>query len=395
MACPGSVANSYGIVDEESDYAIEGTAAHKLAEICLTSGAQPWEYIGAVLDEGAEASTVTKNMANAVQEFVYVLEDWHPYEDRNQGNTWVEKKFHCPSIHKFFYGTSDFVYLSECVDADGVVYYVLHVWDYKHGAGIVVDAVKNAQLMYYAAGVLEELCMWDLVRSVVVHIFQPRAYHPSGPHRRWGASVSDIRRWIDEECVPAMDLALVSHDTYVGGHCIFCPARSRRCPALMAAVGELTELIDMVVSKVETEKLTGKDAEAATLKAASELTPEQLGRLLDLQKLGSIVFKAASKVAYEKLLNGHDIPGVKLVNATTYREWKKGAEQAAKKKFGTKCLSTPSFKSPAQLEEVPGGKEFAARWAFKPEGKMTVAVEGDPRRRINRDTKSLFSKKGN
>jgi hypothetical protein len=149
----------------------------------------------------------------------------------------------------------------------------------------------------------------------------------------------------------------------------------------MSAMQELQELMLMV-------KATKAD------EGAPELTPEQLGRILDLQELGKIVFKAASKTAFGLLSNGKTVPGVKLVNSRTNREWKKGAEKSIKRKFGKRAMVPAKLKSPAQIDEMPGGKDVSARWAFKPEGGTTIASEKDPRRRINRDTKSLFTKKG-
>lgn len=384
FACPGAPHYSYGIVEEDSDFALGGTAAHALGEHCLNTGDEPWmltgrHYVAAekkISDQenlGEDFSgdvTIDKEMVDAVDFYVRTLEAWHPSEDRNQGNSFVEKRFHCPSLHEFFYGTSDFVYVTERV---------LDIWDYKHGAGIVVEATDNAQGMYYACGVLEELCLWGVVTKVRIHIVQPRGWHRDGPHRVWEVSAEDLRYWLYGKLLPSMELAEVSRDTKVGEHCRFCPVRSHQCPAMMDTLAELEELLIMAVEKE---------------KNAEPLTPEQAGRLLELWEVGKIAAKAAQKVAHGYLNAGKDVPGVKLVKAKTNRTWKRGAENVAKKKFGTKCLTKPEFVSPAQLDALPGGKDFTARWAFKPEGATTVAVEGDPRSRINRDTKSLFTKKG-
>ena len=125
-------------------------------------------------------------------------------------------------------------------------------------------------------------------------------------------------------------------------------------------------------------------------KGAAALTPAQLGRLLELAELGKVVFKAARAEAHKLLKNGHSIPHVKLVPAKTNREFKEGAEAAAKRAFGDVAYTKPELKSPAQIDELPGGKVFTARWAYKPQGATTVALEGDPRDRVVRDAKSLF-----
>lgn len=376
MACLGSPQQSEGIVDEESEYAVQGTVAHTVAEVCLVEGIEPWQNIDVPYKEYTKTDDerlVDKEMADAVYDFIEAIEEWHP--DRNQGNSWVERRFHCPTIHELCYGTSDFVYLAEQERK-------LHIWDYKNGAGIVVEAIGNPQGMYYAAGVLEDLMLWDMVDAIIIHIMQPRGWHIDGPHRMWEISVSDLVAWLEDELVPAMDAAMVSRDTVAGPHCRFCPARSHACPSLMEAMEELQELLVMAIDVVDEKK------------GAKPLTPEQVGRLYDLEQLGKIVFKAAGKTAFGMLSSGIEVPGAKLVPSRTNRQLKKGAAARARKKFGKKAMTSPVLKSPAQIDAMPGGKEFTARYAFKPKGKITVAPEGDPRRRVNRDSKSLFTKKG-
>jgi len=385
MVCSGSVYQSDGLTNDGEDYTREGQAAHVLAELCLSHGHEPWELIGHIITSDGKIYedgdvpleynsgllvTVTKEMADAVQYFLHIVNEWHP--DRNQGNSWVERRFHCPGIHPDFYSMSDFSYFSE--------ENVLHVYDYKHGAGIVVEVEKNPQCLYYAAGIIEDLMIWDTVTKVVLHIIQPRGWHHDGPHRTWEISPDDLDAWLFDECVPAMERTEVSRDTVAGEHCRFCPARGHQCPAIMETMEELQGLLMM----------------ASGTKGADALTNAQLGRIIELQSLSKIAFKAANTKAFQLLTNGKEVPGLKLVASRSNRKYKKGAETAAKKKFGKRMMSKPTFLSPAQLDALPEGKAFTARWAFKPKGSTTVAVEGDPRRRIKRDAKSLFKpiKKG-
>lgn len=373
MVCPGSANQSKGIVEDDSEYAVEGQSAHSLSEICLTQKREPWEFVGtAWADWGADDDReVDKEMADAVQYYLHEIGEWHPHKD--QSNSWVERKFHCSKIHLLYYGMSDFSYLDRPERT-------LHVWDYKHGAGIVVEVEENPQGMYYAAGILEDLDIWEEVDTVVIHIVQPRGWHEDGPHRVWEVSVEDLAEWLHEECVPAMDLAEVSRDTLVGEHCRFCHARSHQCPSIMETVAELEELVVMAIEAEE--------------KGAKPLTSAQVGRIIDLDKLCKVIFKAARDTAFKKLSAGKKIPGAKLVQARTNRIFKKGAEKAARETFGKKARTKSVLMSPAQIEALPGGKKFTARYAFKPKGSLTVASEGDPRRRVNRDRKSLFTKKG-
>lgn len=371
MKCPGSVGLSDGVNDEEDDtFSAPGTAAHTLAEHCLHYNLDAWQKIGWVydgvvlLDPGQmsgppEGIEVDKEMADAVQVYFDAVRSWHP--DRNQGNTWVERRFHCPEIHEHFYGTSDLTYLDKEKKE-------LHVWDYKHGAGIVVDVKENPQLMYYAAGMLTDLELWETVDRVVLHIAQPRGFHFDGPHRHWAVSLDDLSIWLELTLIPAMDRALVSYETASGEHCRFCPARGRACPQIMSDLDELEELM-----------------------TAKTLTPEQTGRILDLMIPAKIAAKQALKNAMGMLNAGKKVPGWKLAKARSNRKFKPDAEAAAKEKFGKKAYTVPELKSPAQIDAMPEGAAFTARWAFKPDAGTTVVPEGDSRMAVSKDTKSLFS----
>jgi hypothetical protein len=373
---------------DDDTFSKPGTAAHALAAACFNKKHEPWQYIGAVIDtedfihdlsgfgsdpDGVKAAlavkdagtTVDKEMADAVQEYLSAVALAHP--DRNQGNCWVERKFHCPTLHKLFYGTSDLVYLDKSNR-------VLHVWDYKHGAGIIIEVKENEQTMYYACGVLEDLQLWAEVDMVVLHIAQPRGFHFDGPIRKWAIRTVDLEAWLDGVLIPAMGIALVSRDTKSGEHCRFCPARSRACPQLLRDMDEMEKLM----AEVET-------------KGADKLTNAQLARFLDLFDVAKIIHKAAEKTAFARLSAGHDIPNRKLANKRANRVWNAEAEGALVAKFGDDAWVT-KLKSPAMIEQMAEGEAFAARYAYKPvDAGLTVVKGQDTRPAVNKDTKSLFT----
>ena len=95
MKCPGSVSLSEGIEDAESEFASLGSAAHALAEISLRDDEDAWERVSRTDSE--TGILVDKDMADAVQVYLNAIRSAHP--DRNQGNAFIERVFHCPSIH--------------------------------------------------------------------------------------------------------------------------------------------------------------------------------------------------------------------------------------------------------------------------------------------------------
>ena len=374
MLCPGSVGLSDGVPPEEDDdeFSAPGQVAHALAEHCLRMSNDAWEFIGcdpsdlATLGEDdptfSSGILVDKDMADAVQVYLDTIRTWHP--DRNQGNSWIERRFHCPEIHEYFYGQSDKTFY----DAPART---LHIWDYKHGAGIVVDVKENVQTMYYGCGMLEDLQLWEEVDKVVLHIVQPRGFHFDGPVRTWAISTGELAVWLMEILIPAMDRALISRATKSGEHCRFCPVRGRECPQIMK---DLTEL-EKLVAQTQAKALSAKDN----------------ARILTLMVPAMIARKQALKHATAQLNAGHKVPGWKLSKARTNRKFKDDAEAAAVEKFGKKqAFTVPALKSPAQIDALPEGNAFTARYAFKPDGGETVVPEGDSRMAVSKDTKAGF-----
>lgn len=388
--CVGSVRAARGHDDPESEYAAEGTVAHAVAAYCLADGSDAWTMIGFYsgdngrdfilphtvdADNGEDEALrdhgwvkVTKEMVDAVQVYLDAVRGEHP--DQNQGNTWVERFFHATEVHEDMYGRGDFAHLESYPNEDtklGEVVAVtrFHPWDYKHGAGIVVEVQQNPQLMYYAVGLLTDLHLWDQVDEVVLHVSQPRGFHNMGPNRDWTISTVDLATWRDEVLVPAMGLVdRVSRDTSVtlddlleqgllvsGEHCRFCPARFGACPALVRDMKELEEMVEM--------------AKAAG--GVPKLTNEQVGHFLTVFESAKIAQKAARETGFMRAQEGHEVPGWKIVNARKNRVWRDGALAVARKLFKKDAMTTVELKSPAQLEALPGGKKFTSEWAFKPQ----------------------------
>ena len=70
MKCAGSVVLSQGIEDKGSEYTLEGTAAHDVAAMCLTSGTDAAAYVGRLIDAKGTEVPVTEDMAENVQVYV-------------------------------------------------------------------------------------------------------------------------------------------------------------------------------------------------------------------------------------------------------------------------------------------------------------------------------------
>ena len=373
MPCPGSVRLSYGVDDPESEYAAAGIAAHALGETCLIHGGDAWKYFGRPykrLGLPFSEALVDKSTIDAVQVYLDAFRGTHP-SFHNDENGWVELEFHCPKLHKYFWGKSDSGFWDEPART-------LHVWDYKHGAGIVVEVPRNPQLMYYACGILTYLKLWKEIDRVVLWVAQPNGFHGDGPIRSWAVGTAALRAWMEVVLIPAMDHALVSNDTASGPHCRFCPARYRACPQIIKDTMEFQDMTALL-------DLSEKDA-------AKALTNEEVARYLDLMDVVKIAGKAANHTAFVRAEAGHKIPGRKLVKARSNRVWRTGDEAAVKKALGKKAMTKPELLSPAKAEALPGGEKIVARYALKPPKGRTLVRADDPRPSVAEDNKSMFEK---
>lgn len=386
LSCPGSVGLIAAIEheedhDEDSEHATTGTAVHHLIEQAFRQNADAWQYVGQVVakdgtfgfecDGPIEGIKITPPLSNAAQVFLTAVRNAHP--DRNQGDFFVERKFHCPTIHPQFFGTSDAVYVG---GPDGA--YILHIWDYKNGAGVVVEVEGNEQLMGYACGVIEELGLWGKLDKVVLHVVQPNGFHRDGMVRTWETDEESLVTWLEDVLIPGIELAtnpamdeVAAYKTASGEHCRFCPMRSRNCPQIAKDMEELRQMIDVSQSR--------------------KLTLDEAARLLSLFEVAKIAAKQANATVYNHLNSGGRHADWKLVNGMAHRVWKDGAQAAALDKFGSAAMHPAELKSPAQIDDLPLGTTFTAEFAAKPPTGLTLAPRKDRRSEVVVNKESPFS----
>ena len=110
------------------------------------------------------------------------------------------------------------------------------------------------------------------------------------------------------------------------------------------------------------------------------LSNEELGRLYEEIAPIRFYLKTLESEVYKRLMNRQEVQGAKLVFGRSDRKWKVGVDKdMLVEKFGQEGLTSPALRSPAQIETLPGGKEFVAEWAYKPEAGLNVVRADDPR----------------
>jgi hypothetical protein len=230
------------------------------------------------------------------------------------------------------------------------------VLDWKFGDGVVVDAVENAQLMFYAAAAMRtDDLKWafDGATEIECIIVQPPAI------RRWVTTVGRIKQF-EHELVSAVKTALRDDAPLAqGDHCRWCAAKPI-CPQMTGAV------------------------DRALKQQLINLDVDTLGRYLHNADLLEEWIKDLRALAFGMLEKGVNVPGVKIVQKQARRKW--ADESKAKQALldmGLKesVVVETSIMSPAQAE-----KALKKRFSELPEDLIksessgtTLAPEDDPR----------------
>jgi hypothetical protein len=195
------------------------------------------------------------------------------------------------------------------------------VLDWKFGDGVVVDAVENAQLMFYAAAAMrtEELkWAFDGVDEIECVIVQPPVV------RRWVTTVGRIKQF-EHELVAAVKTALRDDAPLAQGeHCRWCAAKPI-CPQMTGAV------------------------DRAIKQQVINMDVDTLAKYLHTADLLEDWIKDLRALAFGLLEKGADVPGYKIVQKQARRQWVDEANAA--KVLGEDFVETVLL-SPAQAEKL-------------------------------------------
>lgn len=342
-----------------SEFAELGTGAHELGAECITSGAEPFEYLGEEFN-GYRAGWEGEISLDAVQ--VYVNE-CRSILDRIAGRPnvlLIERTLHHPEIHPLFKGTVDF---------GAITPLCIYLRDYKNGEGIGVETVGSRQLLYYAALLIIEAGLTepdDRNTPVDLGIVQPNFYGLYEDVIPWVTTVGFVLDWLHTELLPTMNRLYNSSretptdaDANPGDWCQFCPVLLS-CPKMQRAFDEYAN--------------AGEDF-------ITMLTNEELDRYYSQLENARRFMNVLKEAVKARKLTGGNIPSAKLVEPQTARVWRPGGEAAIKAAFGKDAVAPEKLKSPAAIEKLSSrGKQMAIEWGYKPDSAgLTVAPLSDRR----------------
>ncbi len=349
LNCPPSARLCESYDDKGSNYAAEGTDAHELCEYKLR------QALGLEAEDPTENLTwFNEEMADCASSYAaYILEQVEAakqtcadpvvlIEQRVDFSRWVESGF----------GTADCIII-----ADGT----LHVCDYKHGMGILVNSYQNSQLQCYCLGALELFEGIYDIDTVRMTIYQPRRDNIS----TYELSKDELYRWADEVLKPTADLAFAGDGNFLCGEwCGFCKAK-HDCRARADANLELARY-DFKLPPL----LTDEEVE------------EILTRVDDLVAWATDI----KEYALQQAISGKEWNGWKLVEGRSNRKYtneKAVADTVISAGFDPYDHKVLGVTAMQKLLGKSRFDELLAAYIEKPQGKPTLVLESDKRPVMN------------
>lgn len=346
--CPGSVEAEEPYPEETTIFSEEGTLAHELADLSFKKGKDASYFIG----KRISGEVISKEMARYVQEYL----DYVRSHETKDSIFFGEDKVDFSNVVPEGFGTLDNAILIPSKK-------ICHIFDLKYGAGVLVNAFENTQGSLYAIGILNELGWLGDIEKFRIHIVQPRINNFS----YWDITVEDLNlfgKYVAERAA----MALSKNAPRIPGEkqCEWCKAK-HDCKAL----AKFTEQIIMAAfDEVDEDTFKGKD----------KISDKEKKVILDNKNLIIDFFNSIEKDIYERLMDGKEFKGYKLIHGKSSRVFKPNAEKFLIKKLGEKAYTKKLIGITEAEKEL--GKKAMKKITIKPEGKLTMVKSSDPRKAV-------------
>lgn len=356
LHCTGAPRLEATFPDTTSEYAKEGTLAHELCELKLK------KYTTAMA-KGTYTRAYNKIKKNEL---------WAPEMDETT-DVYLE---YIKSI-MLSYKVAPVVVIEKRVDfsqyvpegfgtADCIILAgdTLHIIDYKHGKGVVVDADHNPQMMLYALGAMHDYSLLYKFNTIKMTIVQPRVNNIS----EFEMSSDELRKWGEEVVMPKAKEAyeMEGHTFEAGSWCGFCRAKAQcrtRC-----------EHFDAM------HVFTSQDPRLISL--------EELGTYLEHGQDIESWYKDIKEYALSESLAGAEVPGWKAVEgrgSRAFQDSDTAIQTLINGGVDESILYERKVLTLAQIEKAIGKKEFnelVGDQVVKNPGKPTLVADTDKRPRI-------------
>lgn len=369
LHCTPSARLEDALPDEQSAYAEEGTLAHSICELKLVKHFtdknmtdRTYKSRMSKLQKDPFYSKEMDGFTDAYAEYITGI----AYNFSSPPYVAVERRVDYGGWAPEGFGTCD------CILIHGTE---MHICDFKYGKGKAVSSRENPQLMLYALGALNEFRRIYPVRTVTLHIIQPRIDNTSS----WETPVEDLLRWGEETVKPqALKAFRGEGECTQGKWCDDCFCRlSATCRA------RAEENMGLMA---EAENIPGTGM--SPMKLPPQLSNEEVGALLKrAQFLKSWVNKLET-YAQGEILAGRGVPGWKLVEGRSVRsiqDMDAAYEALHAAGYPEAALYKMQPLPLGELEKIleKEHKEILEKYIVKPPGKPTLVPEDDKRPAIS------------
>lgn len=357
LHCTGSPLLEKEFPDTTSVYAQEGTLAHELCELKL-------KKYTTVMPKGAYTrahnkitkSELWQNEMEATSETYLEYVKGIMLACEIAPAVLIEKRIDFSRYVPEGFGTAD------CLILAGDT---LHVIDYKHGKGVVVDADHNPQMMLYALGAMDELSLLYRFKSVHMDIVQPRVNNIS----EFTMTTDELRSWGETVVKPKAEAAISGNGTFEAGDwCRFCRAK-QQC-------------------KTRYESNDSLYPELSAQHDPRLITLDELGKYLKRGKDMAAWLEDMKEYALSESLAGADVPGWKAVEgrgSRAFTDTDEAVDTLIKNGIDESVLYERRVLTLAQMEKAVGKKAFGeivGNLVVKNPGKPTLVEESDKRPKI-------------
>lgn len=369
LHCTPSARLEDALPDEQSAYAAEGTLAHSMGELKLAkqftdknmSDRTYKSRLGKLMKDplySKEMDGFTDSYADYVVGIAYNFPST-PYvavEKRVDYSPWAPEGF----------GTCD------CILIHGNE---MHICDFKYGKGKAVSSCENPQLMLYALGAWNAFRMIYPIKTVKLHIIQPRIDNTSS----WEISVEELLRWGEETVKPQALKAFRGEGECVQGKwCDDCFCR------LSATCRKRAEENLALMADAENPPGTGD----TLMKLPPQLSNGEVGDLLKKAQFLKAWVNKLEAYAQGEILAGREVPGWKLVEGRsnrTIQDMDTAYEALQNAGYPEAALYRMQPLPLGELEKIlnPEHKKILEGYIVKPPGKPTLVPEDDKRPAIS------------
>lgn len=387
LHCPPSVRLQENFPNESSVYAEEGTFAHEICEYKVRKYLH--ERVKRPQSEEFNTEEI-EQITDVYAEFVIsIIEQMR--ENGCEPLAFVEERVDYSHIAPSGFGTADMLIIGKDEQGRGI----LHVCDFKTGAGVFVDADHNSQMMLYAIGALAAYGFLYDIEIVRMSIIQPRLDNIS----TFECSRQELEDW-GESIKPIAKLAYEGKgEQHPGDWCRFCRAK----PVCKACADEALALcredfLDLDAGAfddtAEESDMTAPyeaDTQTAVFKQPGLIPISELAEILPtLNRISSWIEAVFAFVSSEAINHGVPIPGYKVVEGRSKRvftDTKAVVDTAVQN--GYTDLYKQTLITLTEFEKMMGKKKFnelLGEYVAKPPGKLALVPESDPREPVDLTT---------